>query len=218
MADNQPRSVNPANESDLTGVIRLAVQKEVQALDSMMPVEVVSYDRATNRATVRHLIQMQGTDGEKVDRAPVSSIRVYQFGNGAFSMSLPIKPGDKGWLMAADRDISILQQDLDAVDAPNTRRMHSFQDGMFMPDAMKMGDVPAGEGDRVVIGATGGGTILSFDDSGFYFTVGGVTSKLTAAGWETTGGSIKHDGLDIGSTHTHSGVVVGSADTGVPNA
>lgn len=213
---NTPPSINPAEEDNLTGVIKNAIDKRIQSLDNMMPVEVLAYDRATNRATVRHMIQMQATDGSKVDRATVASVRVFQFGNGAFSMSLPIKPGDKGWLKAADRDLSIFQQDVDENDAPNTRRMHSFQDGLFMPDAMKMGDVPAGESDRVVIGSNSGGSILSFDDDGFYFTVGGTSFKLTAAGFEQTGGTMKHDGKNVGSDHRHTGVTPGGGTTGVP--
>ena len=116
---NQTPSIRPADEGSLTGVIKTAVTKAMQSLDVMLPVEVVSYDRATNRATVKHLVQMQGTDGEKVSRAPVSSVRVQQPGNGAFSISLPIQPGDKGWLVAADRDISLFQQGL-TEDAPSS--------------------------------------------------------------------------------------------------
>lgn len=208
---NQDPSRNPANESTLAGVVQLAVRKAMQSFDVMMPVEVVSYDRATNRAVVKHSIQMKGSNGENVDRAPVASIRVYQFGNGAFNVSLPIKPGDKGWLMAADRDLSLYQQDLNKTDAPNTQRMHSFQDGLFMPDAMANGDAPAGQGDRVVIGSNGGGTYFAFDDSGFEFTGPFGTLTMDASG-------IKHNGKNIGDTHTHSGVVPGSGNTGVPNA
>lgn len=214
---NQDPSRNPADEGTLAGVIKLAVQKEMQAADGMMPVEVVAYDRATNRATVKHLVQMQGSNGEKVDRAQVSSVRVHQPGNAAFSISLPIKPGDKGWIMAADRDISTFQQDISRTDAPNTRRMRSFSDGLFMPDSMGMGDVPAGESDRVVIGSVGGGSILSFDDSGFYFTVGGTKWSLTAAGLHQEGGTMSHNDKNIGDTHTHGGILPGPANTDVPN-
>lgn len=215
---NQDPSRNPADESTLAGIIKIAVEKAMQQHDGMMPVEVTAYDRATNRATVKHLVQMQGSNGEKVDRAPVSSIRVYQPGNAAFSVSLPIKPGDKGWLLAADRDISTFQQDINRTDAPNTRRMKSFSDGLFMPDSMNMGDVPAGEGDRVVIGSVGGGSILSFDDTGFYFTVGGTTWSLTAAGLHQEGGTVRHNAKNIGDTHTHGGITPGGANTAVPNA
>lgn len=212
---NQTPSRRPADEGTLAGVIKTAVQKAMQSMDGMLPVEVVSYDRATNRAVVRHLVQMVGADGQTVSRAPVASVRVYQFGNAAFSMSLPVKAGDKGWLKAADRDISNFQQGL-TEGAPNTARMHSFQDGLFMPDAMAQGDAPAGQADRVVIGSTGGGTFLSFDDDGFYFTVGGTKFQLTASGFAQTGGIVEHNGVNIGDTHVHGGVVSGGSNTGVP--
>lgn len=213
---NQKPSVTPADESSLSGVLKTAINKAMQSMNVMLPVEVVSYDRATNRATVRHLVQMVGSDGEVVSRGNIASIRVQQPGNGAFSISLPIQPGDKGWLMAADRDISNFQQGL-SESQPNTARTHSFQDGMFMPDAMGNGDAPAGQGDRVVIGSNDGGAFLSFDGSGFYFNVGGTEWALTAAGFAQTGGTVTHNGVNIGDTHVHGGIVVGGADTAVPH-
>lgn len=212
---NQEPSIQPADESSLAGVIKTAINKRLQAFDVMLPVEVVSYDRATNRAKVRHLVQMVGSDGEVVSRAEIASVRVQQPGNGAFSISLPIQPGDKGWLMAADRDISTFQQGL-GESQPNTARMHSFQDGMFMPDAMSNGDAPAGQGDRVVIGSNDGGAFMSFDGSGFYFNVGGTEWALTAAGFAQTGGTVTHNGVNIGDTHVHGGVVSGGDTTSVP--
>lgn len=206
---NQTPSIRPADEDSLTGVIKTAINKAVQSMDVMLPVEVVAYDRATNRATVRHLVQMQGSDGEKVSRANVASVRVQQLGNASFNISLPIKPGDKGWLKAADRDISVFQQGL-SEDAPNTARMHSFQDGLFMPDAMSNGDAPAGQGDRVVIGANGGGTFMAFDSNGFEFHFGGNVLTMGADG-------LKMNGKNIGDTHTHGGIVIGGANTLGPN-
>lgn len=227
----QPPSVNPADEGTLAGLLRAAIRKELQATDSMLPVEVVAYDRATNRATVRHLVKMVGSNGETVDRANVASIRVQQPGNGKFSISLPIKPGDRGWLVAADRDISLFQQDLKDA-PPNTTRMHSFQDGVFMPDAMGAGDAPAGQGDRVVIGSISGGAYMSFDDDGFYWkvgaceanltengltlNVGGLSFSFTNGGFAQTGGSQTHNGTNVGDSHVHSGVMRGPQKTNGP--
>lgn len=206
---NQTPSIRPADENTLAGVLKTAIGKAMQSLDVMLPVEVVAYDRATNRATVKHLVQMVGSDGEKVSRANIASVRVMQLGNGAFNISLPIKPGDKGWLKAADRDISIFQQGL-TEDAPNTARMHSFQDGLFMPDAMSNGDAPAGQGDRVVIGANDGSTFMAFDAAGFEFSGPFGSLTMTAAG-------IFHNGKNIGDTHTHGGVETGSGHTEGPD-
>lgn len=214
---NQTPSTRPADEDSLAGVLTTAVRKAMQNTDGMLPVEVVSYDRATNRATIKHLVQMVGSDGEVVSRAQVASIRVIQPGNGAFSMSFPIKPGDKGWLFAADRDISNFQQGL-TESQPNTARMKSFQDGVFMPDAMGLGDVPGGgaESDRVVIGANGGSAFISMDGDGIYITAGGIKVSITAAGLEITGGMVTHNGTNIGDTHIHGGVEPGGGTTSVP--
>jgi hypothetical protein len=81
---NQTPSMRPADESSLAGVMKTAIRKELQNLNVMLPVEVVGYDRATNRATIKHLVQMEGANGEKVSRANVASIRVLQPGNGGF--------------------------------------------------------------------------------------------------------------------------------------
>jgi phage baseplate assembly protein V len=48
--------------------------------------------------------------------------------------------------------------------------------------------------------------------------VGGTKITLSAAGVQIDGPSVKHNAKNIGDTHTHGGIVVGSADTAVPNA
>ena len=165
---NQTPSIRPADEGTLAGVIKTAVNKAMQAFDGMLPVEVVAYDRATNRATVRHLVQMVGT--------------VHGLQKGA----------------------------------PNTARMHSFQDGVFMPDAMSNGDAPAGQSGRVVIGANDGSAFFSFDGSGLYFSCGGVEVAITGAGISITGGTVTHNGVNIGDDHAHTGVTPGGGTSGPP--
>jgi len=47
-------------------------------------------------------------------------------------------------------------------------------------------------------------------------TCGGVVAKLSAAGFEVTGGQVRHDGKNIGKDHKHNGVEVGGGNTGDP--
>ena len=70
-----------------------------------------------------------------------------------------------------------------------------------------------------------GGDEIHFTESGMNIksagnpitmTVGGCTFKMSSAGLEITGGTIKHNGKDIGDTHTHTGVMPGPANTGPP--
>lgn len=63
---------------------------------------------------------------------------------------------------------------------------------------------------------TVGGAVVDITASGVTITVGGVTFSLTGAGFTQTGGQQVHDGKDVGSTHTHTGVAVGGAETGPP--
>jgi phage baseplate assembly protein V len=46
--------------------------------------------------------------------------------------------------------------------------------------------------------------------------VGGVTVTQTSAGVAITGGTVTHNGKNIGATHVHGGIVPGPANTDVP--
>lgn len=46
---------------------------------------------------------------------------------------------------------------------------------------------------------------------------GGVTLTVDASGVTVAGGMVRHQGRNIGSTHTHGGVMAGPASTSVPD-
>lgn len=131
-----PPSRDPADDGSLLGMAKLILQKFLQGVDDMLPARVVAYDRQTNRAQVVPLVKVLTTSGEQVGRASVASVPVFRFGGGDMVLSFQLKPGDLGWLKANDRDISLAMQS-GAESAPNTVRLHSFQDAMFFPDAMR---------------------------------------------------------------------------------
>lgn len=65
-----------------------------------------------------------------------------------------------------------------------------------------------------------------FDDAGVRISVsggvlriaaGGVTVVISGDGLVVSGGMVQHDGKNIGSTHTHGGVLPGGANTSEPN-
>jgi len=51
----------------------------------------------------------------------------------------------------------------------------------------------------------------------FKIVAGGVTHTIDGTGITTTGGQIKHDNKNIGSAHTHGGVMSGGTNTLTPN-
>lgn len=62
-----------------------------------------------------------------------------------------------------------------------------------------------------------GGSSLAMVDGSITLKSGGVTMVISGSGVAVTGGLVKHDGLDIGSTHIHGGVSVGTDHTGIPD-
>lgn len=61
-----------------------------------------------------------------------------------------------------------------------------------------------------------GGTRIEMKGDQLVFRSGGCTAVLSAAGWQTTGGGVEHDGVYIGKDHKHKGVEPGSGMSGPP--
>jgi len=147
MKNNTP-NLDPANNYTLVGVLQTALNNFQQAMQGMLPAQVVNYDRASNRVSVQLMVNVIMTNGQSIERALLSSIPVMIMGCGAFSISFPVKSGDFGWVLANDRDISTFLQNLQQnytdssappkqTTNPNTTRMNNFGDSVFIPDTMK---------------------------------------------------------------------------------
>jgi hypothetical protein len=127
-------SRNPAGNDTLTGLLNFVLLKFLQSVDGCLPAVVLAYDPITNRAQVQPQIAQVTTGNEQVARAQVASVPVARWGAGGFLIYFPVSTGDKGWLIANDRDISIFKQ-TGLKSPPNTNRLHSFEDGWFLPDS-----------------------------------------------------------------------------------
>jgi hypothetical protein len=135
-------SRNPAGNDTLAGLLNFALLKFLQSVDGCLPVQVLAYDESTNRAQVQPQIVQVTTGNEQVARAQVASVPVARWGAGGFLIYFPVTTGDKGWLIANDRDISIYKQ-AGVQSPPNTNRLHSFEDGWFLPDTALTSAQPA---------------------------------------------------------------------------
>jgi len=157
--NNNP-SIDPANNGSLAGSIKFAFNKLTQQKDGMLPAKVIEYDREENRVQVQLLITLITTDGSQVPRPQIASLPVILLGGGGYFLGFPLAPGDLGWVMANDRDISIFLQSY-AQSPPNTERVKSFSDGIFIPDIMT------------------GYTIDGVDDNNFIIQNKAGTEKIT---------------------------------------
>ena len=158
MTTNAPPSRNPADNDSLAGLMRVVTRKLLQNTDDMLPARVIAYDRTANTAQVQPLINVLTTDGQQTGRAQVAAVPVLQLGGGGFLISFPVDTGDLGWIKANDRDVSLFRQ-FHAASAPNTYRMHSFEDAMFIPDTMLQGVTIAAEDEANAVFQNLAGTV-----------------------------------------------------------
>lgn len=238
---NSP-SIDPAGRGNWVGTMKLILTKFLAQTDDMLPAQIVSYDRATNRAEVIPLITQVTTDGVRVPRAQVASIPVLQLGAGNFVLSFPVKPGNLGWIKANDRDISIFMQSF-GESAPNTQRKHSFEDALFIPDTMFQDVVINSEDEDNVVLQTLDGTqrIAIWEDrvkitSDQKIVIDAPLTEFTGAivtgtnesydNYAEFNGTIRakedviagYGAEDISLLHhTHDGVEPGGGNTGEPN-
>lgn len=223
MSDNKPNT-DAANEGSLPGQLDAALKSFfLNQFEGMLPATVVSYNDQTNRAVIKPLVMLGTTSGAKVSRAQVSGIPVYRFGGGGFFMRFPIKAGDFGWIKASDRDISLVFQRGGLEDWPNTTRMHKFSDAMFFPDTFKQWVISGENADKAVWQTMDGETCISLGAGEIKHKVGAVSITASASGIALVSppGTLTHNGINIGDTHTHVGPTTAPpgpvSPTGAPN-
>lgn len=211
-------SVNPSNYGSMTGAFRQILHKALQDTADMLPAKVVTYDREAGRAQVQPLIAILKTDLTQVTRAMLTSIPVLHLGGGGFVLDFNLQPGDLGWIKANDRDISIfLQSYLES--RPNTYRLHSFEDAVFIPDIMRGYTINAEDAENVVLQTVDGTQRVAIWADRVKIT--STNRVIIDAPDAQFTGDIHADGDIVAGTislrhHRHSGVDSGPSDTGPP--
>lgn len=223
MTDILKPNSQQANNGSMSGITNEFLANWLRnEVDGMVPARVVSYDDSTNRATLHPIVMMGGTDGSKVARANVNNIPVYRFGGGGIFMRFPLKAGDLGWLAANDNDISLIMQGGGAEDWPNTTRQCKFSDAIFFPDTLKAWIIDGSNVDKAVWQTLDGQVCISLGVSGVKIKAGVSSIEVTPAGITMVSppGTLKHNGKNVGDTHTHTGPATAPlgpvSPTGVP--
>lgn len=146
MADESIVSpVNPANFHSWSGVIKEILRNHDIGFECCIPV-VVSNVYAGNRIVdVIPLVKLAYKTENGMtykDRATIYSIPVRRIVSGGYIISMPIKTGDTGWLIACDRDSAlavkynnaIKSEDNPGAQPPASLAIHEYANGFFLPD------------------------------------------------------------------------------------
>lgn len=192
--------------------------------DKLIPAEVIGFDRASNIATVQPLIMLLDVSDNTRMRNRIADIPVMSLGGGGFHISFPLKQGDLGWILAADRDLSLFLQGLTAA-RPNTLRKHKFSDSWFIPDVFRKYTINGADSAAMVIQSTDGTTRIAIGEGPINITAPGgvnvttptatfsadvvVQGKLTVAGATTVNGGFNASGSGTTSVTLPSNTTIG---------
>lgn len=147
----------------MLGALLAALRQNEIMSDQLIPAEIVEFDRVNNIATVQPLIQWVDVNDGLHDRTPLIGLNVFSLGGGGFHISFPLVKGNLGWIAASDRDISLFKQSL-AMSAPNTGRLHKFEDGWFIPDVFRQYTLNSNNANAMLIESTDGTTAISISE------------------------------------------------------
>lgn len=163
MANFKP-STDPANLDSVTGNFRDIFNQQMKYVHGMLPAKVIAYDAGPpSMVQVQPLMDVVTTDGTTVQRAAIASIPVVQLGGGGFVVSVPLNPGDLGWIFACDRDFALFMQSL-SYSAPNTFRMKDFSSSIFIPAVLSGYNLSGGDAANFVIQSLDGTVKFSLGD------------------------------------------------------
>jgi hypothetical protein len=231
-------SKSPAIDGDLGGALSFIFRKLMMKVDGQLPAKVISYNRMTNRAMVQPLISIIGTNGQRVGRAPIAAVPVLALGGGNFFVNFPLGPGDVGWIEASDRDISLYLQGAQQ-SSPYDGRIHSFENGRFVPDVFDNYTFTP-DASSMVISSLDGSTRIVISEgkinliapdvqinsqtveinasTSVTVNTGAYNINATGSGTEVTGTVTLPVNTTIAGvpfpTHEHSGVQTGGGNTG----
>lgn len=194
---------NPNAGFSLPNLANLAIEKALLNVSKMLPAKIKSYDSSKNRAVIEICYKTTMSNGSIHNLVAPAQVPVMVAGGGGFYLSWPLKAGDLGWILAADRDISLFLRTYEAQPG-KTRRYHSFEDGVFIPDVM-----------HSLVSVSDTGVCLQHESRRAYLHMESDRIVLSAGGTfiEITSGSIRTNGTISGpgatfdgkrmETHTH---------------
>lgn len=180
--------MNTSSEKQLTDLLyafETSIKKDVEVKIPCEVTEVIS----RTKVSIRPLIKIVTRDGTTKSREVIEGVPVFAYGAGDRVLSFPVNVGDKGWLEASDRDISVFLQSFDESE-PTTKRMHSFSDGLFVPDIMTNYSLSSEDENAAVLQNKDGSVKIALDDEEIRLNNNGVKVTISDSQVEVINGGV----------------------------
>lgn len=206
----------PGEENSLSATLEAVFGMHGLKTDKLIPAQVIDFDRANNVATVQPMIMLLDVSDNTRPRKAIASVPVLSIGGGGFHISFPLKKGDLGWILAADRDIGLFMQSLQ-MSRPNTLRKHAFSSSWFIPDVFRQYTINGADSANMVLQTADGSTRISIGQGTVTITAPtlvkidtptanfthdvNITGNLTVTGATVVNGGFDASGSGSGSGH-----------------
>ena len=140
---------------------------------------------------------------------------------GGLCSTFPLTKGDEVTVIFTDRCLDAWRQS-GGVQPQTDCRMHSLSDAIAIPGLCSAPrDIPNISTTSAQVRTIDGTTYIEVTQTKVVNIVApvgcNITGNLTVTGDVTTTGTLKNNNVNVGSTHTHSGVQAGSSNSGQPN-
>lgn len=161
-----------------------------------LPGRIMAFDEATQRAQVQCGIRRL-VDGQPTTIPVIQNVTVCFPGNNGWYLWHEITPGSTEGLVHFSQRAVDTWINSGGVTTPVDFRMFSEQDAFFAPGFRSQpGAIPGFVNDGMGMSSYDGSTRVSLTSGEVKLEAGGQTLTLN-------GGGLKHNGTDVGDTHTH---------------
>lgn len=223
------------------GALQFLISQALNRVSTATLVKVVSVTNAGGLSPVgfvdvQPLVNQLDGAGNAVPHGVLHRLPYFRLQGGADAVILDPKVGDIGMAAFANRDISLVKTSK-AQNNPGSWRSHDMADGLYFGGLLNgtpvqyvqftAGGINVVSPSKVTVAApnielnAGAQCALNSPRIVLNGTVqqggGSFGGTSTWQGDMHTLGTLRNNGKDVGSTHTHSGVQSGPANTGAPN-
>lgn len=193
--------------------LRFLITQQLVKMETSLPVRVDEV-RSGGLAPVGFvkvtvLVGQLSGDNKPFPGAQIDNVPYVRLQGGKNAVIIDPKPGDIGLACFASRDITAIKNARKSA-PPGSKRHHNFSDAVYIGGMLNATPTQYIHftDSGVVVHSPHAVTITSPNNT--------INGPLTVNGDAAFNGTLLNNGVDVGSTHAHSGITPGGGTTGTP--
>jgi len=189
-------------------LIRGSFVELMKNVGTSIPGHITGFDAATQLAQVQIGIEILTVAGDSATPSVIVEVPVYQPG-GKYIVEFEVSPGDEGLVVFSQRTIDSWRE-TGGVANLSPVRFHDMSDALFFPGFRSAPNaIPAHANNGVRLRNADGTQYVWLKNDGA-ISLSGLSVDIVTI--DPNG--LTHNGVNIGSPHTHGGVTPGSGTSG----